>query len=86
MESGQFMPHLPGPQNLLTRGWVGPRASLGALEKKTSLASFRNQTTICQLPIQRHGADEKLQQQDDNQFSSEERDSLLEKCKMFFLQ
>jgi len=37
---------------------VGPRASLDALEKKTSLASFKNQTVICQLLIPCHGADQ----------------------------
>jgi len=45
--SGQFTPQLLDPQQLLMRGWVGPRASLDALEKKTHLASFRNQTMIC---------------------------------------
>ena len=30
------MPQLLDPQQPLTRGWVGPRASLDAFEKKTS--------------------------------------------------
>jgi hypothetical protein len=54
--------------------------------RRKHLASFRNQTMICQLPIPFHGADQKLQQQADNQFSSEEMDSLLENCKKLFLQ
>lgn len=50
--SGQFTPQLLDPQQLLMRGWVGPRASLEELDNIKMSCTYQDLNSISSSPQQ----------------------------------